>query len=139
MSFLYGRIKPWFSIATMYVIGFALVAAGYTTLGLASSYGMTVVGAGIAGLGFGIFLPNGNVWLMKITPPAIRGRVFGGSSSAVFLGQFLSPLAVAPVALWLGSLRDAYFFAAAICVAFAILMAVLGVTWLRLDDPVRLR
>lgn len=139
VSFLFGRIKPWFSIASMYVIGFGLVALGYAAVGFASSYAMTVVGAGIAGLGFGIFLPNGNVWLMKITPPAIRGRVFGGSSSAVFLGQFLSPLAVAPVALWLGSLRDAYFFAAAICVGFAILMAVLGVTWLRHDDPAELR
>lgn len=139
MSFFYGRIKPWFSIAGLYVLGFALVGLGFTMVGFAGSYAMTILGVTLAGIGFGIFMPNGNVWLMQLAPPAMRGRVFGGSSSAVFLGQFLSPLAVAPIALWLGSLRNAYFFAAAVCLMFAILMTVLAITWLRQDDPARQR
>lgn len=136
MSFFYGRLKPRFSISGFYVLGFVLVALGFIVVALVQSYALTIAGVALAGIGFGIFMPNGNVWLMKLAPAAMRGRVFGGSSSAVFLGQFLSPLAVAPVALWLGSLRSAYFFAAAICVFFAILMAVLATTWLRDDDPV---
>lgn len=135
VSFSYGRIKPWITVSGLYVIGFGLVTVGFTVVGFANSYTLTLIGVGTAGLGFGIFLPNTNVWLMRITPVAYRGRVFGGSSSAIFLGQFLSPLVVAPVAIALGSLRDVYFAAAALCLLMAVVMAVLGATWLRRDDP----
>ncbi|MFC6662260.1 hypothetical protein [Deinococcus multiflagellatus] len=39
--------------------------------------------------------PNLYAWLADLTPPAWRGRVTAGMSSAVFLGQFLSPLVLA--------------------------------------------
>nr|WP_282450979.1 MFS transporter [Marinobacter bryozoorum] len=135
VSFSYGRIKPWLTVSTLYVVGFVLVTLGFSIVGFATSYALTLVGVALAGLGFGIFLPNTNVWLMRITPAAYRGRVFGGSSSAIFLGQFLSPLVVAPVAMVLGSLRDVYLAAAAMCLLMAVIMAVLGATWLRHDDP----
>lgn len=135
VSFSYGRIKPWVTVSNLYVAGFLLVTAGFTTVGLAGSYGLTLAGVSLAGLGFGIFLPNTNVWLMRITPEAYRGRVFGGSSSAIFLGQFLSPLVAAPMAIMLGSLRDVYLATAALSLVMAVVMAVLGATWLRHDDP----
>ncbi|WP_328189059.1 MFS transporter [Marinobacter sp. OP 3.4] len=134
VSFTYGRLKPWLTVSSLYVIGFVLVTIGFTIVGYAHSYALTLVGVSLAGLGFGIFLPNTNVWLMRITPTAYRGRVFGGSSSAIFLGQFLSPLVVAPVAALLGSLRDVYLAAAVLCLSLAAVMAMLGVTWLRHDD-----
>lgn len=136
VSFTYGRIKPWVTVSWLYVIGFTLVTVGFSIVGYGHSYMLTLIGVGVAGLGFGIFLPNTNVWLMRITPAAYRGRVFGGSSSAIFLGQFLSPLVVAPVAIALGSLRDVYWAAAALCLMLAVVMAILGVTWLRHDDPI---
>lgn len=134
VSFTYGRLKPWITVSNLYVIGFVLVTIGFTIVGYAHSYSLTLAGVSLAGLGFGIFLPNTNVWLMRITPLAYRGRVFGGSSSAIFLGQFLSPLVVAPVATLLGSLREVYLAAAVLCLSLALIMAMLGVSWLRHDD-----
>ena len=134
VSFTYGRLKPWITVSNLYVIGFVLVTIGFTIVGYAHSYSLTLAGVSLAGLGFGIFLPNTNVWLMRITPPAYRGRVFGGSSSAIFLGQFLSPLVVAPVATLLGSLREVYLAAAVLCLSLALIMAMLGVIWLRHDN-----
>ena len=50
-----------------------------------------------AGVGIGIAYPNLYVWLANSAPLAIRGRVLGGMNSALFLGQFISPIISQPV------------------------------------------
>jgi MFS family permease len=39
-------------------------------------------------------MPNSSIWLMQLAPPEAKGRVLGLFSSAIFLGQFASPLLV---------------------------------------------
>jgi MFS family permease len=36
-------------------------------------------------------------WLASEAPPALRGRILGGFTTAIFLGQFLSPILSQPV------------------------------------------
>ena len=50
----------------------------------------------------GLLVPNVSVWLADETPPALRGRVLGGLTTALFLGQFLSPIVGQPVSGVLG-------------------------------------
>ena len=52
----------------------------------------------VAGLGMWAIMPNLSLWLMASTPPTVRGRLVGGMTASVFLGQFLSPLLVQPIA-----------------------------------------
>ena len=70
---------------------------GFTIVYFASSFGMVVFGLACAGLGLGLFMPNFSLWILEITPVEIRGRAVGLVSSAIFLGQFLSPSLVQPM------------------------------------------
>lgn len=132
-AFSYGYIKPYFSVVSMYLLGFLVAGSGFLVVGLTESYAMVMVGAGVSGFGLGVCMPNTTVWLMRITPWRTRGRVFGGFSSSAFLGQFVSPLAVAPVAVWLASLRNVFSGAAIFCCVLAGILALLGATVLRVD------
>jgi MFS family permease len=87
-----------------------------------SSYGIVILGLLIAGMGLGLLLPNMNVWLNVITPPPQRGRILGGLTTCMFLGQFLSPFAVQPIAQQWG-LQTAYLFAAGLLFTIGLLIA----------------
>ena len=99
------------------------MALGFFTIYLASSYWMVVLGLSLSGLGLGLFMPNFSLWILEITPVEIRGKAVGLVSSAVFLGQFLSPYFVQPM---IGSgleLRETFAIAA------LILLAISGIYW----------
>ncbi|MCH7480874.1 MAG: MFS transporter, partial [Chloroflexi bacterium] len=56
----------------------------------------------ISGIGLGLLLPNLNLWLVSVIPPAVRGRAIGGLATVVSMGQFLSPIATQPVEQHIG-------------------------------------
>lgn len=97
ISFNYHRIKNQARYPTIYILVFGLMGAGYLIISMATVYGMVIPGLILAGLGFGLMMPNTNLWLISISPTVLRGRVIGGLTTAVFLGQFLSPIAVKPI------------------------------------------
>ncbi|RUR41418.1 MFS transporter [Vreelandella populi] len=134
VAFGYGYYKPFFSVMTIYVLGFALAATGFLVVGFTDSYAMAIVGAAISGFGLGAFMPNTTTWLMRITPQRVRGRVFGGFTSTFFFGQFISPIAVAPAVIWLGSLRNVFIAMAVLCIVFAAILMMLSKTYLRADS-----
>ncbi|MGP9840099.1 MFS transporter [Halomonas sp. 72] len=134
VSFCYGYYKPFLSVMTIYIAGFVLAALGFLVVGLTQSYAMAIVGAAISGLGLGAFMPNTTAWLMRITPQRVRGRVFGGFTATFFLGQFISPIAVAPAVTWLESLRNVYTGMAVLCCVLAVILAILSRTLLRADS-----
>ncbi|WP_260578863.1 MFS transporter [Vreelandella populi] len=134
VAFGYGYYKPFFSVMTIYVLGFALAATGFLVVGFTDSYAMAIVGAAISGFGLGAFMPNTTTWLMRITPQRVRGRVFGGFTSTFFFGQFISPIAVAPAVIWLGSLRNVFIAMAVLCILFAAILMMLSKTYLRADS-----
>jgi MFS family permease len=64
-------------------------------------------------------MPNMSIWLMTTVPEAIRGRALGGLSTAIFLGQFLSPIITQPFTRTLG-LGTVYAIAGGILVVIAL-------------------
>jgi MFS family permease len=70
------------------------MASGYLVIGLATHLSWVLVGLALSGLGSGLLMPNSSIWLMQLAPPEAKGRVLGLFSSAIFLGQFASPLLV---------------------------------------------
>lgn len=101
-SMLYGRIKRRFNFKQVVAIAFVVVGLGYGVISLATSYGQVMLGLAISGLGFGTLMPNLNVWLIQEVPSFLRGRALGGLTTALFLGQFLSPLATQPLSEQVG-------------------------------------
>jgi MFS family permease len=106
------------------VLAFALVAAGYVSLGAAGSYGAVLGSLVPAGIGFGILMPNMNVLLAAGAPEAVRGRTMGGLTTAVFLGQFLSPILTQPLIGGLG-LAASYRTVGLVMAVLAVLVLVL--------------
>lgn len=93
----YARIKPHIGHVRVMLLMSVLMAAGYAGLGFAPSYLLALAGLAVLGFGFGLLLPNMAAWLTDIAPHARRGRTVGGLTLAVFLGQFVSPLATQPL------------------------------------------
>lgn len=117
-SFVYGRLRARAGHITITALLFAVMGVGYVITGLATSYVTLVAALAVVGIGAGLIMPNLNVWLSAAVPPAVRGRALGGLTTAVFLGQFISPIASQPVALRFG-LPAAFVAAGAMMIAGA--------------------
>lgn len=98
VSMSYARIRARLSHRSIVALGFALMGVGYGIVAAADSYGVILAAMVMNGLGMGSVMPNLSVWLMARAPAALRGRAVGGLSASIFLGQFLSPLAIEPIA-----------------------------------------
>ncbi len=98
-SILYGKIAARLDRITLLVIAMTLIGLGYTFIAMASGLVLLYAGLIAAGVGIGLMIPNLYVWLASEAPPALRGRVLGGFTTALFLGQFLSPILSQPVTI----------------------------------------
>ena len=93
----YGRVRSNLSEPLILAIAFALIAVGYFLTG--SVIGFTVLALTMltTGVGLGLLMPNLNAWIVEISKPEQRGTAVGLMSSALFMGQFMSPLITNPV------------------------------------------
>jgi MFS family permease len=126
-SIAYAKLKSNLSFAKVLMCLYFLMASGYGVIANASNYGLLLTGLVIAGLGLGLVLPNVNVWLNAKTPPEQRGKVLGGLTTCLFLGQFCSPLVVQPIAR-LVPMAGTYSLAAGVLFLLALLIAAVQLT-----------
>jgi MFS family permease len=117
-SLQYGRVASRLDHFEVLTIAFALVGVGYLLISSAGGWAIIVLGLLLGGIGLGLLIPNLNVWLADETPPALRGRVLGGLTTALFLGQFLSPIVGQPVSAIVG-LGGLYLSAGALLLVIA--------------------
>ena len=118
-SLSYGRLKAMLGYRTVAAVTFGLISAGYLLIGVAPSLPVLLAGLVVSGCGVGLLLPNLNNWTSSGAPERIRGRALGGLTSAIFLGQFVSPLISQPIG-------GAYGFGTAFLVAAGISVALVG-------------
>ncbi len=76
------------------LIAFGVAGAGGWLMSQAVSHPVMVVAVFINGLGIGLMLPTLITWVMSYVSFALRGRATGGFTSALFAGEFISPLVV---------------------------------------------
>lgn len=93
----YARIKNELDYSQIFALSFLSLAIGYIIIGLSTKYEVIMTALCISGFGVGFVLPNGTLWLLDVTPLKARGIIMGLFTSAIFLGQFLSPLVVQPL------------------------------------------
>lgn len=113
-SLLFGKLRSWCSPMALVAISFGAMAAGYVIVSQASDIMTATIGLVVAGVGFGINLPNLTSWLQETMPFGLRGRAAGGLTSAVSLGQFVSTFfygAIGPERAG----ATAFLFAAGLC------------------------
>jgi MFS family permease len=101
-SVTYGKLKQRMEFVTFLPAIFGFMGIGYLLIGQSSTWLQVLTGLGIAGMGLGLLMPNMSVWLSAAVPDVLRGRALGGLSTAMFLGQFLSPIVTQPLTKNLG-------------------------------------
>ena len=122
-SAYYQRLKARFNKTQILLISFGCLSIGYIGLSMAESLIGIYLWMPIIGIGLGFNLPNLTISLMSKIPSTMRGRASGGMTSAIFLGQFLSPLLSQPIVNGHG-LSSAFFVAGVMMLVLVILPAV---------------
>ena len=98
----YGRVASRLDHSEILVVAVSLIGAGYVAIWTAGGWALMVSGLVLAGIGQGLLSPNLSMWLAEATPPALRGRVLGGLTTATFLGIFVSPIIAQPMVTTMG-------------------------------------
>ncbi|MAT52483.1 MAG: MFS transporter [Porticoccaceae bacterium] len=96
-SFNYGRIKRRLSYPAILTTLFSLMAASYVVVGTAPALWVLVAGMCITGIAAGMLIPTINNWVSDVAASHVRGRALGLVTTSIFLGQFLTPIVIAPV------------------------------------------
>ncbi len=112
-SLLYKYLKKRLRFSTIMALVYLCVFMGYWIISSADSYLMVIPGILVSGFGFGLMMPNINLWLISLAPPLLRGRLVGYLNFSLFLGMFSSPIIIQPLIGFTG-LYNTFFFTAVI-------------------------
>ena len=93
----YHRFKTHMNFVAIYAAIFLSMGLGYLVVAAAGSYAMALLGMVIAGIGFGLYVPNHSSWILSIVSPKRRGFGVGIVTTAMFSGQFAAPILVQPL------------------------------------------
>ena len=118
-AFLFGRIARLGPAITV-PLAFAVSGTGLIVLGMATSVPVIIVCAVVTGLGNGLLLPALLTWALGSLSFEQRGRGTGIWTSAMFIGQFICPLAVLAIGGALSGLDSALMLVGAVAVAAAV-------------------
>jgi MFS family permease len=130
MAILSGWIRPRLGRIGTPILGYTLLAAGFGLLSQGQTLSASMLAAALVGGGLGLTMPTFLTTALNAAPAHRRGVVSGAITSAIFLGQFLSPLVSQPLITHWG-----YANAFAIGAAGFVALAVLLVLTLRQQRP----
>lgn len=95
-ALLYARMKRLFGLFSIYALGYAMMAFGFTLVGSGGRPWIIVAGAAIIGAGYATIAPSFVGMALNMVPERRRGLTGGILTTSIFLGQFLSPLIITP-------------------------------------------
>ena len=101
-AMFYARTLTRMGILSVFALAFGSLAVGFMLIALAQSAGLLLVGTVFTGIGMGMMMPSLSVSLLAVAPPCLRGRLAGGLTTSIFVGQFLSPLVSQPLSQSVG-------------------------------------
>ncbi|HZF43996.1 MAG TPA: MFS transporter [Sphingomonadaceae bacterium] len=96
VSLNYRRISQAASPGNVFAAGFALMGISYGLVAFSPDFAVTLTAMAIAGGGLGLMMPAFSFTALELAPTASRGAIVGGLTSAIFLGQFISPFISQP-------------------------------------------
>ncbi len=103
-------------------VGFGIVALTLSSIPILTQFYPILFAALLFGFGFGLVLPNLYNTLANLAPHDMRSSILAAGIGSGFLGQFLSPIILAPVQLW-GGLETVFYGAAIIAMGAGLLLA----------------
>lgn len=118
----YQRVRAQLDNVQILLLSYGLMVAGFTALSQTTSVTGIFLCMPLVGTGLGLNFPNMSIWMMSRMPATMRGRASGGLTTAIFLGQFMSPFLSVPLVQWVGY-NDSFLGAVVIMTGFVILPA----------------
>jgi MFS family permease len=101
-AFTFGKIRAKLSYIEIIVIATLFWVFGFAIMSQASSTWVAGIAIVLFGFGIGLIMPTAMVWTGESVPEAFRGRMLSYLASAGFVGQFMSPIILSPIASSLG-------------------------------------
>ncbi|KJZ02485.1 MULTISPECIES: MFS transporter [Pseudoalteromonas] len=137
VSMGYGRVRQYLNIKQAHIVGWLIVATGFSLLGFVNTFSSIVCASFIIGAGLGLIRPNLVVWLFEFVPPPMRGKAMGIMTTCYFTGQFISPVLFEPMIASLG-FQLFFIYLAMTIASVAVLVAGIYLlnqkTWLKQPD-----
>ena len=96
-SISYRKLSQKLSFPAFFALAYLLIGIGYGLVSLANGLVLVMAGLVVSGLGIGLLIPNTNIWLLSALPEQIRGFGTGIKGTFLFIGQFVSPIAIRPL------------------------------------------
>jgi MFS family permease len=125
ISMQYGKVRDRFSFQRIFSLLFLLMGTGYLIIAAATSYYQVIAGLIVSGAGFGLLMPNVNVWLVSLVSPEVRGRAVGGLTTCFLMGQFFSPIIMQPIVRQV-DIAGSYGVAGVAVLVFSVVFGLMG-------------
>ncbi len=120
----FSKLKQKFSFATIYIIGMAIISFGFILIGLVDDVHLFFLTSPIMGFGGGILMTNISAWMLSRAHHSKRVKSSGYFTSALFLGQFFSPIVFHPIVSYFGVQH--FFIIVGVFLAFAVSIILLA-------------
>ncbi len=96
-SLTYKRLRNHFNEGAVCIIGLSLMGIGLVLIGISKFLFILFIGLALSGMALGLLMPTLNELIVSTSDVSNRIEAVGGMTSAMFLGQFLSPVVSEPV------------------------------------------
>jgi len=96
VAMLFRRISGALGLAATFGLGFLLMGAGLAVLAGGMLWPIILGGAALVGAGYALVQPAFLMLALQVAPEQRRGSVSGMITTAMFLGQVVSPLTLTP-------------------------------------------
>ncbi|MBP7769926.1 MAG: MFS transporter [Aliarcobacter sp.] len=105
----FSKLKTKLNFVYIYLLGIILIALGFSIVGIINHIYLFFISSSILGFAGGIMMPNVTAWMLSKTSHEKRVKSSGYFTSAIFLGQFLSPIVFHPFLDFL-EIQDFFLF-----------------------------
>ena len=93
----FAKLKQKYTHAQIYTIGMSIIAIGFILISLVRDVHLFFITSPIMGFGGGLLMANMSTWMLSVTHHTKRVKSSAYLTSALYFGQFCSPLATHPL------------------------------------------
>ncbi|MCT4672100.1 MAG: MFS transporter [Prolixibacteraceae bacterium] len=119
VALFYKKIRHLFEFHTIYILILLFIGLGYIIISNTNGYPLFVLASSIVGIGVGLLMPMGNLWIMEIASNSNRAQLIGNVTTSIYLAQFLSPVLLQPIVRHYG-VADLFQYSGYFMVLFAL-------------------
>jgi len=98
----FAKLKKHFSFVSIYLMGLIIIGIGFILIGLVDNLYLFFLTSPIMGFGGGVMMTNISAWMLHKAHHKKRIKSSGYLTSALFMGQFFSPIVFHPVVAHFG-------------------------------------